>query len=491
MTTTGRILDVRTIALWWLTALLMTSGCASGPRYMPPNLPLPSTYREEMPEDAVMGPSQPQDHASRAGWWLVFGDPQLNALQARLVAGSPTLAQAEAALRVAQAVVRQERGALFPSVTASASGIRARSAAARGSAAAGAIATNGTVTTYSLDTTVAWEPDLWGRIRQSVAGGRASAEAAAADVESARLSSSAELAADYFQLRAIDADLALLDQTIEAYQRAATLTQNQYDAGIVSRSDVEQANTQLASAQAQAIEVRLQRAQFEHAIAVLVGALPAEFSLSAMPLSGDPPGIPVAIPSRVLEQRPDIGAAERRVAVANAQMGVASAAFFPTATLGGSGGFQATQWQQWLSWPMRVWSVGPALALTLFDGGARRAAKAEAAATYDETVAVYRETVLAAFQDVEDNLAAQRLLRQEAERQAVAVAAAQRSLDISMNQYRAGTVSYLQVATQQTTLLTNQRTAVSLAGRRFAAAVQLIRALGGPWDAQQLPVEGK
>jgi NodT family efflux transporter outer membrane factor (OMF) lipoprotein len=260
------------------------------------------------------------------------------------------------------------------------------------------------------------------------------------------------------------------------------LTRHQYEAGIVSRADVEQSNTQLEAARAQAIDVRLQRVQMEHAIATLIGELPANLSLAPAPLPPSPPLVPSVLPSRMLERRPDVAAAERRVAAANAQIGVASAAFFPAITLGGTGGFQATRLAQWLSWPMGFWSVGPALAATLFDAGARRAAKAGAVANYDGTVAAYRQTVLVAFQDIEDNLAAERLLAAEAERQRVAVAAAQRALDISLNQYGAGTVSYLQVAIQQTALLANQRTAVSVTARQFVAAVQLVRALGGGWN---------
>jgi NodT family efflux transporter outer membrane factor (OMF) lipoprotein len=332
-----------------------------------------------------------------------------------------------------------------------------------------------------LNGAASWEPDLWGRIRQTVASGTASAQAAEADLESARLSLAAQLAADYFQLRSFDAELALFKQTIDAYERAATLTRNQYDAGIVSRGAGEQADTLLASAQAQAADVRLQRDLLEHAIAVLIGEPPANLSLASTPLEGDPPIIPAGVPSRMLERRPDVAAAERRVAAANAEIGVASAAFFPAITLNGQGGFQAAALQSLLSWPMRFWSVGPALALTIFDGGARRAVKAQAVAGYDLTVAEYRQTVLSAVQDVEDT-AAERLLEEEGERQQEATVAAQRSMDISMNQYRAGTVSYLQVATQQTALLTSQRAALAVAERRFEAAVQLVRALGGSWQ---------
>ena len=301
------------------------------------------------------------------------------------------------------------------------------------------------------------------------------------------MSLTAELAADYFELRSLNAELALFDETIAAYQRADTLTRNEYSAGIVSRADVEQAETQLASAQAQATDVRLQRAQIEHAIAVLAGEAPASLSLAAMPLAGDPPSIPAEVPSQLLERRPDIAAAERRVAAANAQVGVASSAFFPAVTLGAIGGFEASRLQDWLSWPTRFWSVGPALAVTLFDGGARRAAKSAALAAYDESVGAYRQIVLAAFQDVEDNLSTERLLAEEESQQSAAVAAAQRALAISLNQYRAGLVSYLQVATQQTALLSNQRAALAVTARRFGATVQLVRALGGGWDRRSLP----
>ena len=460
-------------------ATAVAAGCAVGPRYVPPQVMVPPAYKEQNSGAvAVLQPAQPLDQVSRDTWWQVFGDPALNDLEVRLRGGNPALAEAEARFRQARALVGQERAQYFPVVTAATSATRMH-----GASDSRAELSSGTATAYALRADVSWEADLWGRIRQTVASGAAAAQAAAGDVESARLSLGAELAADYFELRSFDAELALFDQTIDAYQRAATLTRNQYNAGIVSRADVDQADTQLASAEAQAVDVRLQRAQLEHAIAVLVGEQPANLSIPSAPLSGEPPLVPADVPSLLLQRRPDIGAAERRVAAANAQIRVASAAFFPALTLTGDAGFQATHWQQWLSWPMRFWSVGPALALTLFDAGARRSLKAQAVASYDGTVAIYRETVLSAIQDVEDNLAAEQLLKDEADRQRAAAAAAQRSLDISMNQYRAGIVSYLQVETQQTALLTSQRAALTVTGRQFVAAVQLIRALGGGWRA--------
>lgn len=461
-----------------LIAIAVEAGCAVGPRYTPPQVTVPPAYKEQ--DSAVtsqLQPAQPLDQVSREAWWRVFGDTTLTGLEGRLIATNPALAEAEARFRQARALVGQERSQYFPVVTAATSATRTHAASESRTDGSG-----GTAAAYALRADVSWEADLWGRIRQTVASGTASAQAAAGDVESARLSLGAELAADYFELRSADAELALFDETIDAYQRAATLTRNQYNAGIVSRADVDQADTQLASAQAQAVDVRLQRAQLDHAIAVLVGEPPADLSLAAAPLSGEPPVVPADVPSRLLQRRPDIGAAERRVAAANAQIGVASAAFFPTLTLTGDAGFQAAHFEQWLSLPMRFWSVGPALALTLFDAGARRSVKAQAVASYDATVAIYRETVLAAIQDVEDNLAAEKLLKDEAERQRTATAAAQRSLDISMNQYRAGIVSYLQVETQQTALLTSQRAALAVNERQFVAAVQLVRALGGGWQ---------
>ena len=479
----------RTSLVWWVDAIValigasLATACAVGPRYAPPHMAVPPAYKEQPFMDSdLLQPAEARDQRPKDGWWELFGDARLNDLEAQLLRDNPVLAESEARFQQARALVRQNRAGYFPLVTNTTSITRTLPGAnTRANLPTGAL------TEYDLGAGVSWEPDLWGRVRQSVASGTASAQAAAGDLAGARLSLSAELAADYFQLLSLDAELDLFERTIDAYDRAVTLTRNQYDAGIVARADVEQANTQAASARAQAIDVRLQRAQVEHAIAVLMGRPPASVSLPPALLAGEPPRVPAGLPSRLLEQRPDVAAAERRVAAANAQVGVASAAFFPTITLDGSGGFQATRLQQWLSWPTRFWSVGPALALTLFDGGARRAAKAGAVASYDETVAAYRETVLAAFQDVEDNLAAERLLRDEAERQQAAVAAAQRALDISLNQYRAGTVSYLQVATQQTALLTNQRTALSVTARQFVAAVQLVRALGGGWSGAVRP----
>ena len=456
-------------------------GCMVGPRYTPPTVVAPAAFKELPPGGEALQPAQPNDAAHRGIWWDVFGDSRLNDLEARLIAGNPTLAQAEARYQQARALVRENRSQLYPTAGVSGSVERGRPSSRQG----GTVGVSQSATTqYSVQGTASWELDFWGRVRQTVSASVANAQASAGDRETTRLSLAAELATNYFQLRLLDAESQLFDETIDAYQHSYTLTQNQYSAGIVARADVAQAETQLEAARAQAIDLKLQRAQLEHAIAIIVGVTPAALSLDTAPLAGDPPHIPTDVPSRLLERRPDIAAAERRVAAANAQIGVASAAFFPTITLGASAGLETTQLQKLLAWPSGFWSVGPALALTVFDAGARRAAHARATASYDEAVGAYRETVLGAFADVEDNLAAQRLLSDESARQQAAVAAARQALDISLNQYRAGLINYLQVAIGQTTLLSNQRAEVSLSARRYAAAIALIRAVGGGWNGQ-------
>jgi len=468
----------RVLSLTTILSVVSSGACAVGPKYTVPTVQAPAAFKELPAGGDAMQPSQPADAVHRGGWWDVFSDARLTDLENRLVAGNPTLAQAEARYQQARALIRENRSQLYPNVGVSASVERGRPSSRQ-------LGVSQTASTeYAVQGTASWELDFWGRVRQTVNASVATAQASAGDRETTRLSLAAELATDYFQLRSLDAASRLYDETIEAYQRSLTLTQNQYSAGIVARADVAQAETQLESARAQAIDLKLQRAQIEHAIAILVGVPPAALTLDVSPLEGDPPLVPADVPSRLLERRPDIAAAERRVAAANAQIGVASAAFFPTISLGASAGFQTTQLQKLLSWPAGFWSVGPALALTVFDAGARRAARARAAASYDETVGAYRETVLGAFADVEDNLAAQRLLAQESSHQRAAVAAARQALDISLNQYRAGLISFLQVAISQTTLLANQREEVTLAARRYAAAIALIRALGGGWNGQ-------
>jgi len=334
---------------------------------------------------------------------------------------------------------------------------------------------------------VSWELDVWGRIRRQVESSQAGAQASAGDLQNAKLSAQTELAQDYFQLRALDAQKRLLDDTVADFQKSLDLTRNQYAAGIVSRADVLQAETQLKTTQAQAIDVGVQRAQFEHAIALLIGKTPAEVSVSVLPLSTQPPPIPLGLPSELLERRPDIAAAERRVAQANALIGVAEAAYFPTVSLGASGGFESTSFAQWISAPSRFWSVGPTITETVFDGGLRRAQTDQARAVYDNSVALYRETVLTGFQQVEDNIAALRILENEAQVQDEAVKSAQQTVAVINNQYRAGIVNYLSVIVLQNAALNNERTAINILGNRLNASVLLIKALGGGWNASQLP----
>jgi NodT family efflux transporter outer membrane factor (OMF) lipoprotein len=324
-------------------------------------------------------------------------------------------------------------------------------------------------------------------VRRTVESNEASAQASAADLDALRLSTQAELAQNYFQLRALDAQKQMFDDTIAAYQRSLTLTQNQYTAGIVAKVDVIQAQTQLKTTQAQALDIGVQRAQLEHAIALLLGKPASEYSLAPAPLATMPPMMPAGMPSALLERRPDIAAAERRMAAANAQIGVAEAAYYPSLTLSASGGYRSSSFADWLTVPSRFWSVGPALAQTLFDGGLRRAQTAQAIAAYDANVAGYRQIVLTGFKEVEDNLMALRILEEEAAIQDEAVQNARQSVALTTNQYKAGIVSYLNVVTVQATALANERAAVDILNRRLAASVLLVKALGGGWDASTLP----
>jgi NodT family efflux transporter outer membrane factor (OMF) lipoprotein len=348
------------------------------------------------------------------------------------------------------------------------------------------VSSGGTISDYQLTGSASWEPDLWGRIRRTVEASKASAQASAADLESARLSAQATLAEDYFQLRTLDAQIKLFDDTVSAYRKFLELTQNRYASGVASRADVLQAETQLESIQAQLIDTGATRAQTEHAIALLTGQPASTFSIPGMPIAGLPPSVPVGVPSELLERRPDIAAAERRVASANAQIGVAQAAYFPSLTLSADGGFSGSHLSNWLSWPSRFWSVGAALAETVFDGGLRGALTDEARASYDATVADYRQTVLTAFQEVEDQLAALRILEEEARVQDDAVKSSQKLTEITMNQYKAGTASYLNVITAQAAELSNERASLDILGRRMTASASLIKALGGRWNALSL-----
>ncbi|MDR8729741.1 efflux transporter outer membrane subunit [Burkholderia pseudomultivorans] len=470
------------------TAVLL-AGCAVGPDYHRPDTSIPAAFKEA---PAGWKVAQPADRADRGPWWTVYNDPQLNALIDKLNASNQTIAQSAAAYRQARALVTEARAAYFPTVGLSASGSRSRTP--RASLSSGSSSTLGSSSSsignsYSVGLDASWEPDLWGKVSRTVSAQRAGEAAAAADLANARLSQQALLAQTYFQLRTSDALQKLLDDTVQSYRQSLKLTENQYAQGVAARADVIQAQTQLQSAQAASIDNGVARAQYEHAIATLIGEPASTFSLPPMPLAAEPPVTPVDVPSALLERRPDIAAAERRAAAANEQIGVAISAFFPTLTLSASGGFESSVWSQLFTLPARFWTVGPQLAATLFDAGLRAAQTDAARATYDQDVAAYRLSVLSAFQDVEDNLASQRILAQEIDVQRQAVDSAQHSLAIVTNQYKAGTVAYLNVLTAQTTAFTAQQKLASIAGQRMVSSVGLVKALGGGWNASDMTRE--
>ncbi len=467
-------------------ALALLCGCAVGPNYKRPQTPVAPAFTEPAPQSFTESPgwkqAQPADEALRADWWQLFANQELNQLEEQVNASNQTLKAAEAQYRQARALIQVNRAGLYPTLSTS-PGL----AANRASSDALPGARGGAYGEYTLPLDVNYELDAWGRIHRSITAARAEAQASAADIETIRLSLHAELATDYFELRSLDGQKRLLDETMVAYQRALQLTQNRYDGGLSSRAEVAQARTQLETARAQDIGVGVQRATFEHAIAVLMGRPPEGFRLEESPLQEPPPVIPVGVPSQLLERRPDIAAAERRAAAANEQIGIARAAFFPNLLITATGGFEGGTFVNWLTWPSRFWAVGPSMLETIFDAGKRRAQSDAAVAAYDEAVANYRQSTLSAFQEVEDNLATLRVLENQAKAQRVAVEAAEQSLALSLSQYKGGLVTYLDVVTAQTIALQNESTEVDILRRRMDASVLLIKALGGGWDAAKLP----
>ena len=450
---------------------LILGACSVGPDYVKPTVETPAAYKES----EGWKQAQPGDTLLKTKWWELFNDPDLNRLEEQVAISNQNIAQAAARFRQARALVEGAKAAYYPSLTAGASATRSL-----GSANAGR-GSGGVQSDFLLPINLSWEIDVWGRIARSVEASKAGLQASAADLAAAQLSAQAELASDYMQLRSLDAQKQYLDDTITYYRKTVELTRNRYSAGIAARVDLLQADTQLKSTQAQMIDLGALRAQLEHAIAVLIGKPAGVFSLPPIPLSAEPPLIPLALPSELLERRPDIASAERLMASANAQIGVARAAYYPTVKLGTSIGLEASDIAKWLTWPSRFWSVGPTVSQTLFDGGLRHSQSDQALALYDGTVAFYRQTVLDAFRDVEDNLAALRILAEEAKVQDEAVEAAKQTVQITLNQYLSGVVGYLNVVTAQTAELANRRTAIGILGRRMTAAVQLIKALGGGW----------
>lgn len=465
-----------------ISALLLNA-CAVGPDYVRPAADAPAAFKEMKDWKTAT----PQDQVLQGKWWEIYQDPQLNDLIEQVNISNQNLVQAEAKFRQARALVQSARSSYFPTVSGSVSTTRA--GAGRNSSSVGTNGTSGSkvTTTDSLGLNASWEPDLWGRISRTVESNQATAQASAADLQATKLSAQATLAQDYLQMRVLDAQQKLLDDTVAAYQKSYQLTQNQYAVGVVSKADVIQAQTQLKSAQAQALDNGVLRSQLEHAIALLTGQPASTFSIAPASLVAVLPTIPVGVPSALLERRPDISAAERRAAAANAQIGVAKAAYFPNLTLSASGGFQSNSFANWLTVPNRIWSLGPALAATLFDGGARRAQSDQAIAGYDASVAAYKQTVLTGFQEVEDNLAVLRILEKEAAVQDETVQSARLAVELILNQYKAGLVNYTSVATVQATALSAERSALDIQNRRLSASVLLIKALGGGWNQAELP----
>jgi len=460
--------------------LMLLSGCAVGPRYSRPAAPVPTDYKET-PQN--WKPAQPADQTLRGKWWEIYQDPQLNALEEKINISNQSLKAAQAQFAQARATVRYNRADYYPTITAGVSATRERLSTNRPLGKfSGGVTTNDLV----IPVDMSYEPDVWGRVRRTVEAARADAQATLADLEAVRLSVHAELAVDYFQARELDAEAQLLDSTVASYIKQLELTENRYRGGVASQVDVAQAQTQLETARAQAIDVREQRTQFEHAMAVLVGEPASSFNLPVAALGAIPPAIPPGLPSQLLERRPDIAANERLMASANARIGVAKAAYFPLFNLFPSAGFESTTITNWLSNPSAFAAVGASAVVTAFDVGRRRAASDQARAFYDQTVANYRQNVLTAYQEVEDNLAALRLLEDEFNTETAAVAAAEHSLALSNNRYRGGVTTYLEVITAQTTALANERTAVQISGRRMVDNVLLIKALGGGWDAASL-----
>lgn len=478
----------------WLAMPLVLTGCMVGPNYHRPNAPAPPAYKEGSSAQATVPPpaipnggwksADPSDGVLKGKWWEIYNDSQLNALEEKVAVNNQTLKASTARYMQAREQVRVSRADYYPTVAAGPSVSRTRQSTNR------ALYSRTSPSNYNdltLSGQVSWEPDFWGRVRRTVEAAGAFAQASAADLANVELSIRAELAMDYFELRGLDTQKQLLDNTVADFQRALELTQRRFKSGVATDADVALAQTQLETTRAQDIDVSVARAQFEHAIATLIGESASTFTLAPNPLSGSLPVIPAGVPSQLLERRPDIAAAERRVAAANAQIGIAISAYYPTITLGGTGGFESKSPGTWIQGPSAIWSLGGSAVETLFDAGRRKALTQQARDAYEANVADYRQSVLSSFQEVEDQLSSLRILETEAATERNAVAAAERSLDISTRRYKGGVTSYLEVLTAENAKLTNQRTEADILTRRFSASVQLIRSLGGGWDTTQLP----
>lgn len=481
-----------------LIAVLALCGCSIGPKYQTPTVQTPTAYKaltaQNVYEPEPWKIAQPSDTALPGKWWEIFGDPDLNMLEEKVNVSNQNVASSAAGFLAARAVVKQARAQYYPTVSAAPAIADTRPSPAQfGGISAGSSSSSSAAfsissyASYSLPFDASWQPDFWGRIRNTVDASALAAQASAADLENVRLTVQAEIAVDYFELRAQDALKQLFDQTVADYRDSLDLTQIQFRAGIASDEAVAQAETQLNTTLAADTDLGILRSQFENALATLVGEPAQTFTVAVRPLGASLPNVPFAVPAQLLERRPDIAEQERLVAAANARIGIARAAYYPNVTLTAGAGLGSTSIVDWFTWPSRFWSVGPTLAQTLYDGGLRKGTLQQQQALYDQSVANYRETVLTAFQQVEDNLAALRILSTEIQQQDAAIASAQRNLQVANDRYRAGIDPYLNVITAQTTLLSSQQAAVGLRKEQVTDTVQLIEAIGGGWDTAQLP----
>lgn len=493
----GRSIPITTVAI----AAAALAGCVVGPKYHTPTVQTPAQYKEVTPANAKevgnWKVAQPSDQLMRGDWWTMFNDPELNKLEDQVDAQNQSIASSYQAFVAARALVKEARAQLFPtastgpSITKQLQSANLRQFTFGGNSGTNASTSSTAFATYDLPFDASWVPDLWGRVRNTIRSNAYAAQSSAADFENVRLTIHAEVASDYLQLQTQDSLKQLFDSTVKAYQQSLDLTEALYQTGIDSEEAVAQAQTQLESAMAQDTNLGIARAQYEHAIAVLIGVPPVGLSIPQRPLNFAPPPVPLGVPSQLLERRPDIASEERLVGEANAQIGIARAAYFPTLTLSATGGFESSQFTDWLAWPSRFWSIGATGAESIFEGGLRHATNAQFRAQYDESVANYRQATLTAFQQVEDELAALRILTAQIQQQDAAVAAAQHYLDLANERYKLGIDPYLDVITAETTLLTNQQSAVNLRGQQMVASVLLIEYVGGGWSRSQLPTPGQ
>lgn len=479
------LLRTRVARLPWVVAALGlgVTACNLAPAYKAPPVATPAAFQAAPSSEWT--PAQPDDQADRGPWWQRYNDPQLSALEEEVRISNQTLAAAEAAFRTSRSLAVQARAALFPIATVAGTLTRQRSSQTYSTG--GAPSAGKPFTQYDLPIDASYTIDLWGRVRNTVAASVYSAQASAGDLAAATLSTQAELASDYFALRALDEQRRLYDDTVKSYQKTVELTRTLVKSGIDSEEDLATAQTQLDTVIAESTDLGISRAQYEHAIAVLIGKPPEDFSLAPAPFTPVVPAIPVGVPSTLLQRRPDIAAAERRVAAANADIGVARSAYYPNITLGGYAGFETSSASKWFEWPSRIWSLGPQVGGTVFDVGGLRGVNEQAQAQYDAAVAAYRQTVLSAFQGVEDNLVALTLLSKELGQERTAVASAEHTLALTLTRYKTGIDSFLNVATAQTTVLNNRQTALQIELRHIRASIALVVALGGGWDASQTP----